>query len=166
MSSNLEGTSMRNSRVYKMWFVAVALVVFMAGCGKETVNIIDTAPPFVVSTTPAAGATGTTLNPAISATFNEAMAPSTINTTTFTVAGPGGSVAGTVALAANTATFTPTTPLAAQDTLYTATITTGVQDADGNAMADAFIWHFETTEIPSVASVSPSNGATGVAAGP
>ncbi|MHB8655039.1 MAG: Ig-like domain-containing protein [Terriglobia bacterium] len=154
---------MRKSRVYQMGFLTVLLVFFMAGCGKETINIPDTTAPFVVSTTPAAGATGAALNPTISATFNEAMAPSTISTTTFTVTGPGGPVAGTVALAANTATFTPTTPLAAQDTLYTATITTGAQDADGNAMADAYIWHFETTEIPSVASVSPSNGATGVA---
>ena len=154
---------MRKSLVNKMWFLTVILVVFMAGCGKETVNIIDTTAPFVISTTPAAGATGTTLNPTISATFNEAMAPSTISTTTFTVTGPGGPVAGTVALAGNTATFTPTTALAAQDTLYTATITTGAQDANGNALADAYIWHFETTEIPSVASVSPANSATGVA---
>jgi len=135
----------------------------MAGCGKETVNLPDTAPPFVISTTPAAGATGAALNPLISATFNKAMNASTVNATTFTVTGAAGAVAGTVAMSGNTATFTPTTPLAAQDATYSATVTTGVKDLAGNAMQDPYVWTFETTEVPSVVSTNPAQGATGVA---
>jgi hypothetical protein len=41
--------------------------------------------PIVVSTDPPSGATGVVLNQRVSATFNEAMNPSTLNTTTFTL---------------------------------------------------------------------------------
>nr|MDQ2732049.1 Ig-like domain-containing protein [Armatimonadota bacterium] len=153
---------MRKYRVCIMSFLAALLVIFMAGCGKETVNIPDTT-PFVISTTPAQGATGVALNPQITATFNKAMTASTINTSTFIVTGPGGAVTGTVALAGNTATFTPATPLAAQDATYSAMITTGVKDLAGNAMNDAYGWTFETVNIPSAVSTNPAAGATGVA---
>src|SRR6185436_5165697 len=79
------------------------------------------APPTVVSTVPANGATGVAVNTTISATFSEAMNPATINGTTFTVTGPGATpVAGTVTYAGNTATFTPSAVLA-NSTLFTAT---------------------------------------------
>src|SRR5207237_10439060 len=65
-----------------------------------------------------------------------------------------------------TATFTPSSNLAASTT-YTATISTGVKDLAGNAMAANYVWTFTTivpdTTPPTVASTSPANGATGVA---
>ena len=80
-------------------------------------------------------------NTVISATFNEAMNPVTINTTTFTVAG----VTGTVTLdgTGRIATFTPAGNLALSTT-YTATIHTGVQDLAGNALASNYVWSFTT----------------------
>jgi hypothetical protein len=77
----------------------------------------------------------------VTATFSEAMNPVTINTATFTVAGVTGAVTldGTGKIAA----FTPTSPLALNQT-YTATITTGAQDASGNALAANYVWSFTT----------------------
>ena len=121
------------------------------------------APPTVVSTVPANGATGVAVNTTISATFSEAMNPATINGTTFTVTGPGATpVAGTVTYAGNTATFTPSAVLA-NSTVFTATITTGAKDPAGASLAANFVWTFTTAAAPTVVSTVPVNGATGVA---
>jgi hypothetical protein len=101
----------------------------------------------------------------VSATFSKAMNAATINTSTFKLSGPGGaSVAGTVSYNAATfvATFTPTSALAIT-TAYSATITTGVTDVAGNALASDFNWTFTTpvncaTAPPSVTIVTPPNG--------
>jgi len=121
------------------------------------------APPTVVSTVPANGATAVAVNTAISATFSEVMNSATINGTTFTVTGPGATpVAGVVTYAGSTATFTPTAVLA-NSTLFTATITTGAKDPAGVALAANFVWTFTTAARPTVVSTVPVNGATGVA---
>jgi len=128
-------------------------------------------PPTVLSVGPPSGATGVCPNTVIAATFSQAMNPSTINTTTFTLAGPGAaSVAGQVTYDASTfvATFTPSSSLALS-TVYTATITTGAQDLFGDALASNFVWTFTTAAAactvppsPTVISVVPPSGATGV----
>ncbi len=129
----------------------------------------DTTPPTVLSTSPLSGATGVALNAALAAMFSEPMTNATLTTSTFTlvVTSSGTPVSGTVAVAGNTATFTPSVPLAGS-TQYTATITTGARDAAGNALASAFSWSFTTvpppdTTPPTVLATSPINGATGVA---
>src|SRR5450759_1743111 len=83
--------------------------------------------PTSISTDPATTATGVALNKVIAFTFSKPMAPSTINSTTFTLKQGTTPVTGTVAYSGTTATFTPTTPLAA-GLPYTATITTGAKD--------------------------------------
>jgi hypothetical protein len=82
----------------------------------------------------------------ISATFSKAMNPATINTSTFTLASSGGSVAGQVTYnaASSVATFTPTASLAVSTT-FTATITTGAADTFGNTLAANFVWTFTTS---------------------
>ncbi len=112
----------------------------------------DTTPPAVTSTSPANGATGVAVNATISATFSEVMDASTITTATFTVSG----VAGTVAYSETTATFTPSGNLA-NNTTYTATITTGAKDAAGNPLANNYTWSF-TTQPPAPTGVSVSAG--------
>jgi hypothetical protein len=98
-------------------------------------------PPTVISVTPPNAAVGVCPNVVVTATFSEAMNPVTINTTTFTVAG----VTGTVTLdgTGKISAFTPTSPLALNQT-YTATITTGAQDVSGNALAANYVWSFTT----------------------
>jgi hypothetical protein len=69
------------------------------------------------------------------------MNPSTFTSSTFTVAGVTGSVVYNVG--SKTATFTPTSLLTA-NTQYTATITTGVKDTNGNALSSNQSWTFTT----------------------
>ena len=123
------------------------------------------APPTVLSVTPGNGVCPST---AVTATFSEAMLASTIISpaTTFTLTGPGVTpVAGAVTYAASTATFTPTNPLAVS-TLYTATITTGAQDLNGDALASNNVWTFTTASDacapPTVVSVAPPDLAVGI----
>jgi hypothetical protein len=119
-------------------------------------------PPTVISTVPANLATGVAFNALVTATFSEAMAPATINGTTFTLTGPGITpVPGVVTYAGTTATFTPSSPLPGT-TLFTATITTGATDPTGDALAANYVWTFTTTSQPSVTSTNPANIATDV----
>src|ERR1700730_15106459 len=120
-------------------------------------------PPTVISTVPVNGATAVAVNTTISATFSEAMNPTTINAATFTVTGPGATpVAGAVTYAGVTATFTPAVVLATS-TLYTATITTGATNPARAALAANFVWTLTTAPPPTVVSTVPVNGATAVA---
>jgi hypothetical protein len=138
------------------WLVAF-LLVFVAGCGEETVTV-----PTVVSTIPANGATDVVVNTLISATFSMAMNPASIDATTFTVSGPGGAVAGTVSYSGETATFTPAAVLV-YGTTYTGTITTGATAPGGTPLPANYVWTFSTvTPPPTVISTIPANGATNV----
>ncbi|MGA8501551.1 MAG: Ig-like domain-containing protein, partial [Candidatus Sulfotelmatobacter sp.] len=76
-----------------------------------TTSTTACAAPTVVSVAPANNATAICPNTLLTATFSEAMQSSTINTTTFTLTGPGTTaVPGTVAYvgSSDVATFTPT----------------------------------------------------------
>jgi hypothetical protein len=103
----------------------------------------DTTAPTVASTNPVNGATGVALSKKISATFSEAMDPTKINTTTFTLKQGTTPVLGTVTHVGLIATFTPKSNLSA-GTKYTATITTGAKDLAGNALAVNKVWNFNT----------------------
>ena len=58
-----------------------------------------------------------------------------------------------------TATFTPDVNLA-PGTVYTATITTGVKDLAGNALANPYVWSFTAAPSPATAASSVTAGAT------
>ena len=113
--------------------------------------VTDVTPPTVLSTVPANNATSiaTNIHPAV--TFSEAMNSTTINSTNFTLKQGSTAVAGTVAYSGTTATFTPSSALAA-NTVYTGTITTGAKDVAGNAIASNYTWSFTTA--PAVAVIS------------
>jgi hypothetical protein len=149
---------MRKYRFGITSFLASLLVVFIAGCGQETVTV-----PSVVSTIPANGATGVVINSTISATFSMAMNPSSITASTFTVTGPGGAaVAGAVTYSGLTAVFTPSASLA-YGSVYTATVTTGAADPGGTTLMANYVWSFSTiSSPPAVISTIPANGAPNV----
>lgn len=135
-------------KVYnKMWFMALLLVVgFMTGCSDNSTTAPghrDTTAPTVLSTAPANGATGVAINRNIIVTFSEAMNSATITTSTFTLVQGTTPVPGAVTYAGNVATLNPTSDLAASTT-YSATITTGVEDKAGNALAVNKTWSFTT----------------------
>lgn len=67
---------------------ALVLMLFVAGCGQETVNVPDTTRPTVTSTSPAQGATGVAVSSQVTATFSKAMTPASINGASFFLAGP------------------------------------------------------------------------------
>ena len=151
--------------------IVAALTVASTGCSDPDKNggnpLLRTA-PFVIGVQPVNGSVGSCTDSVITATFSKAMNPASINASTFTLAGPSNaSVAGQVSYdsASNTAIFTPSATLSA-NTLYTATITTGVKDVYGNALASNYVWIFTTgpnacfgSTTPTVISVTPSNGA-------
>jgi hypothetical protein len=158
---------MRKYRFGITYWLAALLVVFVTGCGQETINI-----PGVVSVTPAQGATGVLTNTTVTATFNMAMNPTSITTGTFTVAAPGGvAVTGAVSYSGLVATFTPAAVLA-YSTTYTATITTGAATPGGAELVSNYVWTFSTVAAPppppaalAVLSTVPLNTATGVPIG-
>jgi methionine-rich copper-binding protein CopC len=125
----------------------------------------DTTPPTVASTTPANGVTAVALNTAISASFSEAMNPTTLTAADVTVTSPGPTaVAGNVTYSGTTMTFTPTAVLSAS-TVYTVTITTAATDLAGNHLQANYAWSFTTgvapdVTPPTVSSINPVNGKT------
>jgi len=97
------------------------------------------------------------------------MNAATITASTFTLTPQGGAaVSCTVSYNAtgSVATLTPSASLS-NNTLYTATITTGAQDSTGVALASNYSWTFTTAAAPpappTVTAVTPANSSTGVA---
>lgn len=125
--------------------VLASVGLLVAACGDDTnpTQVVPGIAPTVTAISPAHQATGVTRNPAVSATFSEAMTASTLNGTTFTLQGGGGPVAATVSYAGTIATLQPTVALA-PNTVYTATVTTGAKDAAGTALVTARTWTFTT----------------------
>jgi hypothetical protein len=150
-----------------MWFLALLLPVLIYGCGGGTLagggRWDPSSTPMVNFTAPANNATGVADNQTVTAGFTEVMAPATINAATFTLRQGLTGVAGTVTYSGATATFRPAANLA-HNTLYTATITTGAKDLEGNPMAANYVWTFTTgadpdDTPPTVTSTGAANGA-------
>lgn len=104
--------------------------------------------PIVIATDPLNNETGVALNKIITATFNMPMDPTTINASTFTVKIGTTSVLGNITYLGSTATFTPSVNLS-NNTTYTATITTAAKNVAGVALANNYIWTFNTNTTSS-----------------
>jgi hypothetical protein len=136
---------MRNAQVG----ILLLLVSQLFACGDPLVGwpTDDLTAPTVSSTNPGPAGTGAPINGTITATFSEELDPGTVVGTTFYVQQAGTTVAGAVTYAGVTAVFTPTSSLAV-NTLYTATVTTGVMDLAGNALVANHAWSFTTGAAP------------------
>jgi len=114
-------------------------------------GVTDTSPPQLMSTTPPHNSTTVGLNQAISATFNEAIDPDTVTSSTFilTADDTGVGVEGTVSYenSSRTAILRPQSVLLA-GTAYTATVTAEVADLAGNKLPASYTWQFSTGETP------------------
>ena len=130
----------------------------------------DATPPTISTRSPTAGATGVSRTTNVTVTFSEAMDATTISASTFELRDAGNAlVAAAVSYDATTrvATLNPTPTLAAL-TVYSGTVrggAAGVKDAAGNPLAVDSPWSFTTvtdTTPPTVSSISPASGATGV----
>lgn len=170
----------------RLWLTTIAtlflLFTFLGGCKDDNVEIVGVC-PLVISTNPTNLAVNVPLNQIITATFNEAMNPLTITSSSFTIEGVAtkkknpetgikesaplslsAPVTGTVTVSGATATFTPTSNLSPNFT-YTGMIAATVKDIAGNALQVNYEWTFSTgTNIaPTVISTDPLNLAVGVA---
>ncbi|TRX31883.1 DUF3494 domain-containing protein [Flavobacterium sp. ZT3R18] len=123
-AKNIQGTALVNNYVW----------TFTTGA---------TTAPMILSTDPIDNATAISLNKTISATFNIAIDPTTINDKTFTVKNGTTLLTGVVSYTGTTATFDPSTDLV-PGTTYTATIS-GAKNMEGIAIANDYVWNFSTS---------------------
>lgn len=149
--------------ILKISFAFILPLLFITGCKKvlEEPGITGLC-PIVVSTVPSNGATGVSLNTSISATFNEAIDSTTLNSSTFFVKQGNTNVAGSITYSGMTAIFTPAANLL-PNTVYTGTVTTGIKDKARNSPKANYVWTFTTgvapdTIAPRVISTDPNNG--------
>jgi hypothetical protein len=141
---------------------SILCIGLIFGCASDDFEEVIGVCPVVASTIPVANAVNVPVGQTITATFNEEMDPSSINSTTFTVVGTA-PVAGTVTYDGTTASFKPTLPLA-ENTTYTARITTKAKDLMGNFLQVEYVWAFSTGAIlrPVVITTDPINNAVAV----
>jgi hypothetical protein len=130
----------------------------------------DITRPTVTQQVPAQGAVAAATNTQLSVTFSEEMTPSSLNAGSFTLktSTDNTPIQGTVAYAVGTrtATFSPTNALA-NNTAFTATVSTAATDLAGNAMLAPNVWTFSTalaldTAPPEVSLVNPAIDISGV----
>jgi methionine-rich copper-binding protein CopC len=131
-----------------------------------TGSVFDITAPGVVSTDPINGSIGIAYNKNIAVNFSEMMDPFSVNTASFIIKSSTSSITGTVAYSGTTAIFDPSVDLL-PNTKYTVTITTGVKDLAGNAMANDYVFSFTTIippdiTPPTVVSVNPYNTAINI----
>ena len=116
---------------------------YVTATGFTTGSVSDSTAPTVSSVSPEDGATSIAINATVSATFSEALDSTTVTSSTFTLSQGSNSVSGTVNYGSNAATFTPAANLSGNQQ-HTATLTTGVKDAAGNALESNHSWSFTT----------------------
>ncbi|TDE53426.1 Ig-like domain-containing protein [Flavobacterium sp. GT3P67] len=141
---------------------AILFIALISGCAEDDFIEIEGVCPVVLSTDPDNGTINVPLDKTITVIFNEEMNAATFNQSSFTLQGTT-AVAGTVSFSGTTASFDPTSPLAA-NTTYTGVIKTSVKDIMGNALQADYVWTFSTgsTLTPMVISTDPANNATNV----
>lgn len=142
---NLAGTNMTANYIWS--FTTAASII------APTIILVD----------PLANASNVALNKNIEATFAIKMDPSTMIGSNMILTRAGNPVGGLVSYVDSTITFNPTSNLLA-NTLYTCTITTGVKNQAGTAMAVNYVWTFTTLNAipPTVISTDPINLGTNV----
>jgi Ice-binding-like/Bacterial Ig-like domain len=151
----------------------LSVFIILSGCsgggelgGGHWIAPVAAGSVTVSSTDPANGEIGVFLNTKINATFSGAVDSSTITTSTFVVKQGTTVVQGTLAFTPVTAVFSPAANLL-PNTIYTVTITTGVKNPAGSALASDYVWSFTTgttldAAAPTVIDTINANGATGV----
>ncbi len=130
--------------------------------GFTTGAAADAVAPTVGQVTPADNATGVALGAKVSASFSEALNPSAVSVANFTLRDGSVTVPASVRYVGGTnftAELVPGAQLAV-NTVYTATLTTGLTDLAGNHLAANYSWSFTTAAVdaspPAVTSTVPA----------
>ena len=120
----------------------------------STGYVPDTTAPTLTSSSPANAASGVGNSSAIVATMSEAIASASVNGSTFSLkrTSDNAAVAASLSVSGATLTLTPTSNLA-YATGYTATLTTGITDLAGNALAATRTWDFTTQQASTTYSI-------------
>ena len=157
---------------YSGSFFVVFLAVFLAACDSSSSSPTtsdDVTALAVSSTAPADEATDVATNSKVIAVFNHAMKAETIDGTSVLLQGESEpAIAGTVSYnpATRTAALDPGSNLT-DSTVYTAVITTAVEDVADESLPEDFSWTFTTgtgtdATAPTVTSTSPADGVSDV----
>ena len=109
-------------------------------------NNTDNTPPTIINVNPLSNSVSVAVNSIVTATFSEAMNSSTVTSATFGLKQGTTSISGTVTYSGNVATFSPSAAMTG-GAVYTATVTTGVKDEAGNALAASYTWSFTTIAV-------------------
>ncbi len=130
----------KNTTMYLL-FIAIAILTasLIVGCD----NIANPTSPTVSSSYPVDAATDRAINSTVTATFSEEMDSATMIGTNFTLTDGTTPVVGNVTydIPNKLVTFVPAVNLVV-NTTYTATVTTGVTNLTGNALAVNKVWTF------------------------
>jgi predicted RNA-binding protein with TRAM domain len=155
--------SPRFSGLFGMSLLLVLLALTTWQCSDDdfTGEVIGVCPE-VITTSPSNGAVNVVSDRLVTATFNTAMDPLSINENTFQLMNGVDRVAGSVTYSGLTATFHPAVILHA-NTVYTATIKRESKDLMGNMMVKDTTWLFNTGWAPSVIFTNPAEGTSDVA---
>jgi hypothetical protein len=116
------------------------------GTGVGVLGVYEVPAPSdaqVLSTSPANAESAVSVLTPVTITFSRPMDPATLDTSTIRLAGPAGTVPGTVTASGNTATFTPSARLLTE-AHYTLTVTMGVRDLEGNHLPEVRSFAFLT----------------------
>jgi len=118
--------------------------------------------PVISIRSPGSGTTGVAVASTVSVTFNESMNASSISVASFSLSRDGEAVGGAVSYDSGTyrATFTPSVNFD-YSTVYTATVTTSVEDNEGVNLASPSTWSFTTASSSSASSGSGGGGGGG-----
>ena len=159
-----------NSAIRMIWGLIVFLLplLIISGCMEDDFDQDDLRDvcPRVESRSPARGAEGVRIDSEITAVFNKAMNPESINQNTFIVRDANGVIPGSRSFTDQTAVFTPTNFLPPMSEI-TVTIKKEVHDFYDFNLEDDVSWTFTTGTLedisgPYVISRSPQPGAENV----
>lgn len=143
-----------NKCLFKAFFVLATVSLVACADSSNNRNSSSSDEPLVLaalsvtSTAPADTEAGVERNGKVVAVFNKEVKSETVTESSFTLQGESeAAITGAVTYDADTTTasFTPGSDLTAS-TLYTATITTDVQDLAGDSLLENFAWTFTTGE--------------------
>jgi len=144
------------------WLIVPNLTGFLSANAQAVIGSALT----VTSTNPADGATGVSLNPAITVNFSHALTAIDASKIILKLTkAPGTHINFTSAFLGNTLTLTPQTALAA-GTKYTVILNSGAATSSVASLVGPYVFRFTTGTKPVVTSTNPLNNAVGVLTNP
>jgi hypothetical protein len=127
-----------------------------------SIHRISYSTPAVTSVSPTGGSTGVSRTTAIVTLFSNAMdKPATEGAFSLRNTNNGTLVSGTFYWFGSALVFVPSSPLA-NNTTYTASVSTAARDLNAVPLPVSTTWNFTTTTQPLITVVAPANGATDV----